>query len=113
MWVDWASSIDENRPAVIVALLMIDMICHRIRDALKHILNISRHGNQYIQVNEPWKKIKGGDSERWGLYLDVLHFISRKFLFYNKTETGKWLFFNSKHLCLEEKLIWFISDKMS
>lgn len=36
----------------------------RIRDALKHILNISRHGNQYIQVNEPWKKIKGGDAER-------------------------------------------------
>uniref|UniRef100_A0A8C6PFE9 Methionine--tRNA ligase, cytoplasmic n=1 Tax=Nothobranchius furzeri TaxID=105023 RepID=A0A8C6PFE9_NOTFU len=33
----------------------------RIRDALKHILNISRHGNQYIQVNEPWKKIKGGE----------------------------------------------------
>uniref|UniRef100_A0A7N6BY45 Methionine--tRNA ligase, cytoplasmic n=1 Tax=Anabas testudineus TaxID=64144 RepID=A0A7N6BY45_ANATE len=36
----------------------------KIRDALKHILNISRHGNQYIQVNEPWKKIKGGDIER-------------------------------------------------
>ncbi|XP_016525580.1 methionine--tRNA ligase, cytoplasmic isoform X1 [Poecilia formosa] len=36
----------------------------KIRDALKHILNISRHGNQYIQVNEPWKKIKGGESER-------------------------------------------------
>nr|XP_055070066.1 methionine--tRNA ligase, cytoplasmic isoform X1 [Misgurnus anguillicaudatus] len=36
----------------------------RIRDALKCILNISRHGNQYIQVNEPWKKIKGGDSDR-------------------------------------------------
>ncbi|XP_035242728.1 methionine--tRNA ligase, cytoplasmic [Anguilla anguilla] len=36
----------------------------RIRDALKCILNISRHGNQYIQVNEPWKKIKGGDQER-------------------------------------------------
>uniref|UniRef100_A0A8C6PH11 Methionine--tRNA ligase, cytoplasmic n=1 Tax=Nothobranchius furzeri TaxID=105023 RepID=A0A8C6PH11_NOTFU len=36
----------------------------RIRDALKHILNISRHGNQYIQVNEPWKKIKGGESDR-------------------------------------------------
>ncbi|XP_034022025.1 methionine--tRNA ligase, cytoplasmic isoform X2 [Thalassophryne amazonica] len=35
----------------------------RIRDALKHILNISRHGNQYIQVNEPWKKIKGNDAE--------------------------------------------------
>ncbi|XP_071400643.1 methionine--tRNA ligase, cytoplasmic isoform X2 [Centroberyx affinis] len=37
----------------------------KIRDALKHILNISRHGNQYIQVNEPWKKIKGGDAERY------------------------------------------------
>ncbi|KAL2091441.1 hypothetical protein ACEWY4_013704 [Coilia grayii] len=36
----------------------------RIRDALKCILNISRHGNQYIQVNEPWKKIKGGDTDR-------------------------------------------------
>ncbi|KAJ8259435.1 hypothetical protein GJAV_G00169230 [Gymnothorax javanicus] len=36
----------------------------RIRDALKCILNISRHGNQYIQVNEPWKKIKGGEQER-------------------------------------------------
>ncbi|KAM6977853.1 methionine--tRNA ligase, cytoplasmic [Aplochiton taeniatus] len=36
----------------------------KIRDALKCILNISRHGNQYIQVNEPWKKIKGSDSDR-------------------------------------------------
>ncbi|KTF77417.1 hypothetical protein cypCar_00043710 [Cyprinus carpio] len=36
----------------------------RIRDALKCILNISRHGNQYIQLNEPWKKIKGGDGDR-------------------------------------------------
>lgn len=36
----------------------------RIRDALKCILNISRHGNQYIQVNEPWKNIKGGDADK-------------------------------------------------
>ncbi|KAK2861889.1 hypothetical protein Q5P01_001422 [Channa striata] len=36
----------------------------KIRDALKHILNISRHGNQYIQINEPWKKIKGGETDR-------------------------------------------------
>ncbi|XP_019952461.2 methionine--tRNA ligase, cytoplasmic [Paralichthys olivaceus] len=36
----------------------------KIRDALKHILNISRHGNQYIQVNQPWKNIKGEDTER-------------------------------------------------
>ncbi|XP_066440525.1 methionine--tRNA ligase, cytoplasmic isoform X1 [Eleutherodactylus coqui] len=36
----------------------------RIRDALRCILNISRHGNQYIQVNEPWKCIKGSPQEQ-------------------------------------------------
>ncbi|XP_053311718.1 methionine--tRNA ligase, cytoplasmic isoform X2 [Spea bombifrons] len=36
----------------------------RIRDALRCILNISRHGNQYIQVNEPWKCIKGTKDEQ-------------------------------------------------
>ncbi|XP_036848140.2 methionine--tRNA ligase, cytoplasmic isoform X3 [Manis javanica] len=36
----------------------------RIRDALRSILTISRHGNQYIQVNEPWKRIKGSEADR-------------------------------------------------
>lgn len=36
----------------------------RIRDALRSILTISRHGNQYIQVNEPWKRIKGNEEDR-------------------------------------------------
>ncbi|XP_050019895.1 methionine--tRNA ligase, cytoplasmic isoform X1 [Alexandromys fortis] len=36
----------------------------RIRDALRSILTISRHGNQYIQVNEPWKRIKGDEVDR-------------------------------------------------
>ncbi|XP_075757891.1 methionine--tRNA ligase, cytoplasmic isoform X2 [Pelodiscus sinensis] len=36
----------------------------RIRDALRCILSISRYGNQYIQVNEPWKRIKGDDADR-------------------------------------------------
>ncbi|KAG2468005.1 SYMC protein, partial [Polypterus senegalus] len=36
----------------------------RIRDALRCILNISRHGNQYIQLNEPWKRLKGSDTDR-------------------------------------------------
>ncbi|OXB75044.1 UNVERIFIED_CONTAM: hypothetical protein H355_001451, partial [Colinus virginianus] len=36
----------------------------RIRDALRCVLNISRHGNQYIQVNEPWKRIKGSEEDR-------------------------------------------------
>lgn len=36
----------------------------RIREALRCILSISRHGNQYIQVNEPWKRIKGDEKDR-------------------------------------------------
>lgn len=36
----------------------------RIRDALRSILTISRYGNQYIQVNEPWKRIKGNEADR-------------------------------------------------
>ncbi|KAF3826088.1 hypothetical protein GH733_006202, partial [Mirounga leonina] len=36
----------------------------RIREALRSILTISRHGNQYIQVNEPWKRIKGSEADR-------------------------------------------------
>ncbi|XP_004647061.1 methionine--tRNA ligase, cytoplasmic isoform X1 [Octodon degus] len=36
----------------------------RIRDALRAILTVSRHGNQYIQVNEPWKRIKGSEADR-------------------------------------------------
>ncbi|XP_029450451.1 methionine--tRNA ligase, cytoplasmic [Rhinatrema bivittatum] len=36
----------------------------RIRDALRCILNVSRLGNQYIQVNEPWKRVKGNQEDR-------------------------------------------------
>ncbi|XP_062975306.1 methionine--tRNA ligase, cytoplasmic isoform X2 [Elgaria multicarinata webbii] len=36
----------------------------KIRDALRSILNIARHGNQYLQVNEPWKHIKGSDADK-------------------------------------------------
>lgn len=31
---------------------------------MRSILTISRHGNQYIQVNEPWKQIKGNEADR-------------------------------------------------
>lgn len=57
-----SSSLDWDLSAIITFFLKCST---RIRDSLKHILNISRHGNQYIQVNEPWKKVKGGDAERW------------------------------------------------
>lgn len=36
----------------------------RLRDGLRNILSISRHGNQYIQVNQPWVLIKGSDVEK-------------------------------------------------
>ncbi|CAI5765094.1 methionine--tRNA ligase, cytoplasmic isoform X1 [Podarcis lilfordi] len=36
----------------------------KIRDALRSILNIARLGNQYLQVNEPWKRIKGSEADK-------------------------------------------------
>ncbi|XP_041459486.1 methionine--tRNA ligase, cytoplasmic-like [Lytechinus variegatus] len=36
----------------------------KIRDALKHILNISRLGNQHIQANKPWVLVKGNPQEK-------------------------------------------------
>ncbi|XP_051174839.1 methionine--tRNA ligase, cytoplasmic [Leptopilina boulardi] len=36
----------------------------KIRDALKHVLAISKHGNQYLQSQEPWVKIKGSEKDR-------------------------------------------------
>ena len=41
-----------------------DMIKIKLRDNLKRILHISRLGNQYLQENQPWKLIKGGDSDK-------------------------------------------------
>lgn len=37
----------------------------RIRDALRHVLNISRLGNQYIQNAKPWVLIKGSEEEKY------------------------------------------------
>jgi len=37
----------------------------RIRDGLRHILNISRIGNGYIQANRPWELVKGSLAERY------------------------------------------------
>ncbi|KAK3927898.1 Methionine--tRNA ligase, cytoplasmic [Frankliniella fusca] len=36
----------------------------KLRDGLRHILSISRHGNQYIQSQQPWVKAKGSPEER-------------------------------------------------
>ena len=39
-------------------------MCCRIRDGIRCILNISHHGNVYIQSNQPWKLVKGSDDEK-------------------------------------------------
>ncbi|XP_015586892.1 methionine--tRNA ligase, cytoplasmic isoform X2 [Cephus cinctus] len=36
----------------------------KLRDALRHILAISKHGNQYMQSQEPWVKVKGTDDDK-------------------------------------------------
>lgn len=36
----------------------------KLRDGIRHILAISRHGNQYMQSAQPWVLLKGADTER-------------------------------------------------
>ena len=36
----------------------------KLKDGIKYMLNISRHGNQYMQGMKPWVLIKGSDSEK-------------------------------------------------
>jgi methionyl-tRNA synthetase len=36
----------------------------KLRDGIRHILNISRHGNQYMQLLQPWALLKGSEEER-------------------------------------------------
>lgn len=36
----------------------------KLRDGIRHILSISRHGNQYMQSNQPWVLLKGSDEEK-------------------------------------------------
>lgn len=36
----------------------------KLRDGIRHILAISKLGNQYMQSNQPWVKLKGDDKEK-------------------------------------------------
>ncbi|XP_018339699.1 PREDICTED: methionine--tRNA ligase, cytoplasmic isoform X1 [Trachymyrmex septentrionalis] len=36
----------------------------KLKDGLKRILAISKHGNQYMQFQQPWVKIKGNDNDK-------------------------------------------------
>ncbi|XP_049942399.1 methionine--tRNA ligase, cytoplasmic isoform X1 [Schistocerca serialis cubense] len=36
----------------------------RLRDGIRHILTISRHGNQFMQSQQPWVLVKGSETDR-------------------------------------------------
>lgn len=36
----------------------------KLRDGLRHSLAISKHGNQYMQSQQPWVKVKGTDDDK-------------------------------------------------
>lgn len=36
----------------------------RLRDGIRHMLSISRHGNIYMQSKQPWVMVKGNDEQK-------------------------------------------------
>lgn len=36
----------------------------KLKDGVRHVLAISKHGNQYMQFQEPWVKVKGSEDDR-------------------------------------------------
>lgn len=36
----------------------------RLRDGIRHILSISRHGNVYLQSKQPWVLLKGNEEQK-------------------------------------------------
>ena len=41
-----------------------DFSFFRLRDGLKCVLDMSRYGNRYLQLKQPWVKCKGSDTDR-------------------------------------------------
>lgn len=35
----------------------------KLRDGIKYVLAISKHGNQYMQLQQPWVKVKSSDDK--------------------------------------------------
>ncbi|XP_031620753.1 methionine--tRNA ligase, cytoplasmic [Contarinia nasturtii] len=36
----------------------------KLRDGIRHTMSISRHGNQYLQLQQPWVLLKGSEEEK-------------------------------------------------
>lgn len=61
----------EEEDVTLLALVNRELSCYikmleaaKLRDGLRHILSISRHGNQYVQSQQPWVKAKGSPEEK-------------------------------------------------
>lgn len=61
----------EEADWTVLALVQRELSCYinameqaKLRDGLKYILAISKHGNQYMQFQQPWVKIKGTDDDK-------------------------------------------------
>lgn len=61
----------EETDWTVLALAQRELSCYinameqaKLRDGLKCILAISKHGNQYMQFQQPWVKIKGTDDDK-------------------------------------------------
>ncbi|XP_050446972.1 methionine--tRNA ligase, cytoplasmic [Cataglyphis hispanica] len=61
----------EEADWTILALAQRELSCYinameqaKLRDGLKYILAISKHGNQYMQFQQPWVKVKGTDDDK-------------------------------------------------
>lgn len=39
----------------------------KLRDGIRHILALSKHGNHYMQSTQPWVLLKGNDSDKYVL----------------------------------------------
>ncbi|XP_072745898.1 methionine--tRNA ligase, cytoplasmic [Anoplolepis gracilipes] len=61
----------EEADWTVLALAQRELSCYinsmeqaKLRDGLKYILAISKHGNQYMQFQQPWTKVKGTDNDK-------------------------------------------------
>lgn len=62
----------ENDDLILLVLVQRELTSYinaleqtKLRDGLRHVLAISKHGNQYMQSQEPWVKIKGSDCDKY------------------------------------------------
>lgn len=61
------TDVDHNLLALInreVKGYILSMEKAKMRDGIRHTLSISRHGNQYMQSQEPWVLLKGSDADK-------------------------------------------------